>query len=102
MQAHEQKNKELHLKLDLEGLNPSQVRVLKSIHSLLAGVVTAEDEAEYFQMSAELMKKTAELIKQSNFALEHKSIAYGDQALEFSVDTLNESMEETGAKNLDN
>jgi hypothetical protein len=102
MQAHEQKNKELHLKLDLEGLTPSQVRVLKSIHSLLASVVAAEDESEYFQMSADLMKKTAEFIKQSNFALEHKEMAYGDQALEFSIDTLNETLEENGLKNLDN
>jgi hypothetical protein len=102
MQAHEQKNKEMHLKLDLEGLNPSQIRILKSIHSLLAGVVAAEDEAEYFKMSADLMKKTAELIKQSNFALEQKGIAYGDQALEFSIDTLTEALEETGANNLDN
>jgi hypothetical protein len=95
-----QKEKELLMKLDTEGLSPVQVRILKSLHCLIANVLTSEDEAEYFETSAELVKKTAELIKHSQFALQNKNMDYGDQAVEFAVDTLNE--ENDDPTNFDN
>lgn len=101
MQTQGQKDKELTMKLDTEGLTPAQVRILKTIHSLMANVLTAEDEAEYFETSAELMKKTSELIKNSQFALQNKNMEYGNQAVEFAVDTLNENLEES-KQNFDN
>ena len=102
MQSLNQKNKELLLKLNTEGLNATQVRLVKSIHSLLANVLASDEESEYFETSAELLKKTAELIKHANFANQNKAIAYGNQAVEFSVDSLNESMDENKIQNLDN
>ena len=90
------------MKLHTEGLTTTQVRLVKSIHALLANVVSSEDESEYFESSAELLRKTAELIKHSNFALENKGMSYGDQAVEFAVDTLNESMDGNKIQNLDN
>lgn len=94
MQGLGQKEKELLMKLNTEGLTAAQVRILKSLHNLMANVLTSEDESEYFEASAELMKKTAELIKHSQFALHNKEMSYGDQAVEFAVDTLNETMED--------
>jgi hypothetical protein len=76
--------------------------LVKSIHALMANVLSAEEEGEYFETSSELMKKTAELIKHANFALTNKNMSYGDQAVEFSVDTLNESLDENKIQNLDN
>ena len=99
MQTH--KEKELLLKLNVEGLTPTQVRLIKSIHSLLANLVAADEEAEYFEMSSQLMKKTAEAIKHSSFALEHKTMNYGEQAVEFGIDSLSEAMGDS-LKNLDN
>ena len=90
MQTH--KEKELQLKLNVEGLTPTQVRLIKSIHSLLANVVATDEESEYFEMSAELLKKTAEAIKHSNFAVEHKELNFGLQAVEYGIDSLNEAM----------
>lgn len=94
MQSLSKKEMELILKMDTEGMSPAQIRLVKSIHSLLAHVLSSEEESEYFEASAELMKKTAELIKHSAFATTHKNMSYGDQAVEFAVDTLNESLEE--------
>lgn len=102
MQSLSQKNTELLLKVDTEELTPTQVRLIKTIHSLLANVITADEESEFFETSSELMKKTAEIIKHSSFAAENKQMAYGDQAVEFAVDTLNESMDENKIQNLDN
>lgn len=102
MHTLNQKQTELLMKLDTEGLTATQVRLVKSIHSLLAAVVSSDDEAEYFESSAELFRKAAELIKHSNFAVDHKEMSYGDQAVEFAVDTLNETMDENKLQNLDN
>lgn len=102
MESLTKKEKELLLKMDTEGLTSTQVRLVKSIHTLLANVLTSEEEGEYFENSAELMKKAAELIKHSNFAVNHKAMSYGDQAVEFSVDNLNECMDENKIQNLDN
>lgn len=102
MQGLGQKEKELNIKLNIEELTPTQVRLIKSVNSLLSHVLTAEDEAEYFEMSAELMKKTAELIKHSTFAEDHKNMSYGEQAVEFAMDFLNESLDQKKIHNIDN
>lgn len=101
MQGFPNKQKELLLTLKTEDLSPAQLRILKNIHSLLGNVLTCEDESEYFEASSELIKRTAELIKNSSFPLQNKKIPYGEQAVEFAIDNLNESLE-CNIKNLDN
>jgi hypothetical protein len=102
MQNLTTKDKELLLKLTTDGLTPVQVRLFKTIHSLLSDILAPDNEAEYFEASAELLKKTAELIKHSNFAVLHKEMSYGDQAVEFAMDALNECLEGNKIQNLDN
>lgn len=102
MQDMGRKEKELLLKLNVEAMTSVQVRLVKSINSLMAHILTAEDESEYFDASAELMKKAAELIKQADFAHQNKDMNYGDQAVEFSVDFLNEAMDDNKVGNIDN
>lgn len=102
MESLAKKDKELFLKMETEGLSSTQIRLIKNIHSLLAAVVTSEEEGEYFEASAELVKKAAELIKHSNFPITHKNISYGDQAVEFAIDSVNESMNENKINNFDN
>ena len=92
MHPHTSKDKELTIKLNTEDLTPTQVRLLKSVNALLTGVLTAEDEAEYFEASAELMKKVAEVIKDASFPKSHTSIDYAEQAVEYSVDFLHENL----------
>jgi erythromycin esterase-like protein len=100
MQHLTSKNKELIITLNVEDLTPVQVRLLKSLNALLTTVVTADDEAEYFDSSAELMRKAAEVIKNSDFARKNTQMNYGEQALEFAVDFLHENLEKK--ENLDN
>lgn len=102
MHTQNRKEKEVTMKMDTDGLTTVQVRLIKSIHALMANVLASDEEGEYFDASAELLKKTAELIKHANFAVENNNMSYGDQAVEFSVDTLNESMDENKVHNLDN
>jgi hypothetical protein len=86
------KEKELIIKLDTTEMTPSQIRLLKSINGLLVHVLTADDEAEYFDASAELLKKAADVIRVAQFAEKNNSMGYGQQALEYAVDFLNETL----------
>lgn len=94
---------ELVLKVDTQELGPAQIRLLKQVHTLLTQVVTAEDEAEYFETSAQLMQQMVQLIKASNFpSTQRDGIPYGEQAIEYAVDFLNEVLLSNGHVNLDN
>jgi hypothetical protein len=94
--------KEINLKINAEDLTPTQVRLIKTVTSLLTHVLTADEENEYFETSAELMKKVAETIKHADFANKNKELPYGIQAVEFAVDFLNESIDQNKIHNLDN
>jgi hypothetical protein len=94
--------KELNIKLNTEELSPTQVRLLKSINSLLIHVMTADEEAEYFESSAELIRKTAEAVKHASFSEKNKKMDYGTQAVEYAMDFLNETLEENNLRNIDN
>lgn len=102
MEAVDKKNKEILVKFNTDELTPHQIRLIKNVHSLLAAVLTSEEEGEYFDASADLMKKAAELIKCSNFGIKNKTMAYGLQAVEFAVDSLSESLENNTTENIDN
>jgi hypothetical protein len=95
-------DKDLLIKIATEELTPTQVRLIKSVHSLMAHVLAAEDESEYFEASAELLKKAAEIIKQAQFAQKNKDISYGEQAVEFAVDFLSEALRNNGIHSIDN
>lgn len=95
-----QKKNELMIKLSTEELNPTQVRLIKNINGLISQLITAEDEAEYFDLSAEFLRKAAEVIKHSQFAQCNKEMNYGEQAIEFAVDFINEQLAESD--NIDN
>ena len=96
------KEQELVIKLNVEEMTPTQVRLLKNITSLLTNVVSADEEAEFFDTSSELFKKVAELVKHSHFAETNRNINYGEQAVEFSIDNLNETLDGNSLHNIDN
>lgn len=96
------KEQELHIKLNVEEMTPTQVRLIKNITSLLTNVVSADEESEFFDASSELFKKVAELVKHSQFAETNRKINYGEQAVEYSIDNLNESLDGQSLHNIDN
>lgn len=93
----------LKLTVDTQDLTPAQIRILKQVHTMLLQTLTAEDEAEYFEAAAQLLKQSVQLIKHSSFpAAQRDGIPYGDQAIEYALDSVNESLEANGHINLDN
>ncbi len=99
---HQLNKNELLLKLNVEEMNPTQIRLLKNITSLLTNVVSSDEEAEFFDTSSELFKKVAELVKHSQFAESNRKINYGEQAIEYSIENLNETLVTRNLHNIDN
>lgn len=92
----EAKKQKLVIELSVDQMHPGQVRLIRSINTVLGHLATTCEEADFFEQSAELMRLCASLIQQTNFTMgEQKKkspIAYGDQALEYSIDTLQEQI----------
>jgi hypothetical protein len=85
------KDKMIRIEIDANELTPNQVRLIRSLNTLLAHVMITENEEEYFEGSAEFMRMCASLIKQAHFTENLKdatNIPYAQQALEYSMDVL--------------
>lgn len=95
---------QLSLSYDITELSPAQVRLLRRIHATLADLITTDDEGDFFEGSADLMRICAHLIKQSHFTDIKKGdpIAYAEQAIEYSMDSLREHMERPHRHGIDN
>ncbi len=96
MAASKLEQKSLTINFDTTELNPQQIRLVKSISSMLNHVLTTDDECDYFDGSADLMKLVAAVIKQANFSTqwsENADIPYGDQALEFCMDMVSDHLQ---------
>ena len=81
------------IKIEIDGseLTPGQVRLIRSLNTMLAHVMLTDNEEEYFEGSAEFMRMCAALIKQARFTENLKdsnNIPYAQQALEYSMDVL--------------
>lgn len=76
--------------LDPAELTPAQRRLLQSLGPLLAHLMSTDDEEEYFEASKELMSLSATIIQQSSFPELNGHIPYGEQAVEYALDQLNE------------
>ena len=103
--AHHSKNKEkVFIEIDASELTPAHKRILKTLNTLLQQVLTTESEGEYFEGSAEIMRQCASLIKQARFIDNEKlsSTPYAEQAIEFSMDILQEHISNTRVINYDN
>jgi len=93
--------------IELEGseLSPAQIRLVKSLNHMLNHVLTTDDEEDFFEGSAECMRMCASLIKQANFAEEFKdadNIPYAEQALEYSMDVLQDHIGGAKVTSFDN
>ncbi len=95
-------NKTFTLEIDTEGMSPQQIRLIKSINSMLTHVITTEEEDEYFDSSSELLRLVASAVKKANFSQNDQGIQYSLQALEFCVDTLSDQVYEEDLIKYDN
>lgn len=97
--------KKVTINISARGLSDPQVRLIKSINSMISHILTTKDESEFFDGSAETIRMCASLIKQSKFIInkENKSdIPYADQVLEYSIEILQEHINSSNVINYDN
>jgi hypothetical protein len=97
--------KQNQVELSLEGISESQKRLLKSLHHTIVHILTTKEESEYFEGSAEVMRMVASIIKQASFNTQlgiNQKIPYAEQALEFSIDVLNDHIEQSKIITYDN
>lgn len=95
----------LQITFDTSELTPSQVRLVRSINVMLKNVLISDQENEFFEGSAELMRLCAALIKQSRFTddiMRASNIPYAEQALEYSVDALQDVISNARVVHYDN
>ena len=79
--------KKIYLEIETANLAPAQTRLLGTVCHAMYEALVAKDESEYFNSSAEVLRMCASLIKQSNFG-KQKEMPYSDQALEYSLEML--------------
>jgi hypothetical protein len=87
------KERMIRIEIDGNDFTPQQVRLIRSLNTMLAHVIATDNEEEYFEGSAESMRMCAALIKQAKFSETLKdidNIPYAQQALEYSMDVLQE------------
>tara|TARA_Y100000385_G_C12822151_1_gene520854 strand:+ start:170 stop:487 length:318 start_codon:yes stop_codon:yes gene_type:complete len=97
--------KKLHVEFDTTELNSQQIRLIKSICTMLNHILTTDDECDYFDGSAEMMRMVASAVKQANFTAEwceNENIPYAQQALEFCIDSIADQMNEDEVTKYDN
>ena len=85
--------KSIKIEIDASELTAQQIRLIRSLNTMLTHVLLTENEEEYFEGSAEFMRMCASLIKQARFTEElrdQSNVPYAQQALEYSVDVLQE------------
>lgn len=87
--------KERTIKIEIDGsdFTANQIRLIRSLTTMLTHVMITDNEEEYFEGSAEFMRMCAALIKQARFTENLKeagSIPYSQQALEYAIDVLQE------------
>jgi len=95
------------IKIEIDGseLSANQVRLIRSLNTMLAHVLLTGNEEEYFEGSAEFMRMCAALIKQAHFTENLKdvnNIPYAQQALEYSIDVLQEYVTNSKVVTYDN
>ncbi len=99
------KESKIRIEIDASELSANQVRLIRSLNTMIAHVLLTESEEEYFEGSAEFMRMCASLIKQAHFSSSLKdaqNIPYAQQALEYSMDVLQEYVTASKVVSYDN
>jgi len=88
------KQNKIIVEIETNDLSPANVRLMKSLNTLLYQLLTTAEEPEFFKGAAEALRTCASLIQQSKFTELHSSsdIPYAQQALEYSMDILQEQL----------
>ncbi|MGB0452672.1 MAG: hypothetical protein ACPGJV_03085 [Bacteriovoracaceae bacterium] len=103
MSLIKESQKMLEVSIEEYDLTPAQVRLMKSLNALMLEAMSTPDEHQFFDSCAEIMRVCAGMIKQSSFPRNQNSnIPYAKQAIEFSMDILQEHLEKKSVVRYDN
>jgi hypothetical protein len=96
--------KKMFIEIDTTEMTSAQMRMVKTLNSLMNHVLVTESEGEYFDNAAEVMRICASLIKQANFTTDMKAnnVPYAEQVLEYSIDLLQDHMSQAKVVSYDN
>jgi hypothetical protein len=103
MQIFKHLENNLEIKVDTTELKESQIRLIKSVNTLLTQLMTTSEEGEFFENTADIMRTIATAVKNANFSKSaNAGIAYAEQALEYSLDTLSDEIHDAKFVRYDN
>ncbi len=104
MKGFKLEDKMLKISVDVSELSAQQIRLIKSLNTLIAHLAVTEDESDYFETCAELMKQIAAFVKQANFNdfKPYDHISYAEQALEYSIDEISNNIHDPKLNTYDN
>ena len=86
-------------------LSPEQLRLTKSLITELITLIETNNEDQFFQSSAELMRLISSAIEFSSFVDYQKNVStipFSKQAIEYSIDVLAEFIEQNKHIQYDN
>ena len=96
------KNQVISIDIDTTGMEPAQIRLLRSLNSMISFLLKADNESDYFDASAEAITLCASIIKQAHLPNENNQIEYANQALEYSIDILGDRIHNSKIIQYDN
>ncbi len=96
--------KNLMVEFETRNLTVDQIRMIKTVCVTLMQVVGTEQEDEFFEESAELLRQCAALITESRYGRSNKDskIPYTVQAIEYSIDVLQDYLTDSKIVKYDN
>ena len=105
MSNHTLSKHSLTINFDTQELGPGQIRLIRSLATMISHTLTTDEESDFFESASELLKMCSMLVKQSNFILNlpnTKAKDYAEQAIEYSVEGLLENLHDKKIISLDN
>ena len=95
----------MEIELDTSNLSQEKVRLIKTIISEMTKTLTSDNEKKFFTHSAEFMRLCACVIQKSRFVQVNESVSsipFNQQAIEYSIDVLQEYLEQEKVVHYDN
>jgi hypothetical protein len=104
MEEHMSSEKNLTVEFETTNLTSDQIRMIRTVCTILMQVVGTDEESEFFEESAELLRKCAALITESKYgkASRDGEIPYATQAIEYSLEILQDYLSESKVVAYDN
>ena len=99
------KKENMQIEIETNNLSPEKIRLIKTLVSEMTKTLESESERRFFTHSAEFMRLCACVIQKSKFVQINEnlsSIPFNQQAIEYSIDILQEHLEEEKIVHYDN